>query len=171
MEEGLRIGRGAYNDVVAVRRLSNAGSNPSLKSTAASSINSEDFTSPVSRSYYYAMKKLRSDIQETKKMNSAVVDLAVEAQYLQSLSHPHIVNLEGLGDRPGSKDFFLILERLECTLSQQIVAWKNKLRLFHQGYIRPKNFTKEEYLNICFNQRISFANDVSSALSYLHSKK
>lgn len=79
MEEGLRIGRGAYNDVVAVRRLSNSGSNRSLKSTSvsASSINSEDFTSPVSRSYYYAMKKLRSDIQETKKMNSAVVDLAV----------------------------------------------------------------------------------------------
>ena len=99
---------------------------------------------------------------------AAAIDLAVEAQFLTSLSHQHIVSIEGVGDEPGSKNFFIIIERLDRTLSEQIRMWKTDARSIAKTMDRSK---LKLTLASRMSARIGYAKDLSSALAYLHEKK
>lgn len=61
-------------------------------------------------------------------------DTALEAEFLASLNHPHIIKLRGMthskaaGFANGAQGFFLIIDRLEETLDHRIQTWKRKSR-------------------------------------------
>lgn len=147
-------------------------------------------TDPESRSYYYAVKKVRQDLTGSGRKHgeliigskwafyllvfcssfldfAAAIDLAVEAQFLTSLSHQHIVSIEGVGDEPGSKNFFIIIERLDRTLSEQIRIWQITRRITRTMDCSKVKSTMASRMS----SRISYAKDLSCALSYLHEKK
>ena len=99
---------------------------------------------------------------------AAAIDLAVEAQFLTSLSHQHIVSLEGVGDEPGSKNFFIIIQRLDRTLTEQIQMWKVDTNRITRTMDRSK---VKLTLASRMSMRIGYAKDLSCALAYLHEKK
>jgi serine/threonine protein kinase len=123
----------------------------------------------------YVMKHLRRDLlSNRKKFIQAAGDLVLEAMYLAKLYHPNIITLHGCavggpnayGD--GRHDgFFLILEKLDCTLSQRIEQWG---RLGTSG--RCPATVRTLYSNnlVDFEEKLDLAYQVGLALEYLHSK-
>ena len=223
LEQGPKLGQGAFSDVREVRRLStdahsiisqepgqeeehSIGSYSSgrkliqgalkysrqesieedsiflhrrLPQTAHSEITSgsqggstvfHEDTDAVSRSYYYAMKKLRPDLSKSRAKSGAI-DLAVEAQFLASLSHRNIVQLGGIGDDPGSKDFFLMVERLETTLSSEITLWKREQQTINANRLNDSRSRIQDSLQNHLLNRMKHAHDLASAMSYLHEKR
>eukprot|EP00979_Chaetoceros_neogracilis_P002328 scaffold408_cov177-Chaetoceros_neogracile.AAC.1 len=111
----------------------------------------------------YAMKKLRKDIHGTSKISGAV-DLAIEAQFLSVLCHPHIVKLHGSGG--ASADFFIVIDRVEGTLSDAIKAFRRQKEILKFEDLPRKE--KLLQLQNGFDQRVNIARQVASALQYLH---
>mmetsp|Transcript_14075 Transcript_14075/g.19767 ORF Transcript_14075/g.19767 Transcript_14075/m.19767 type:complete len:482 (-) Transcript_14075:312-1757(-) len=114
----------------------------------------------------YACKFLSKDIMDNmNRFRTGAADLVVEAKFLASLSHPHIIKLRGMGAAGTSgfafcqeMGYFIILDKLQGTLEDQIVDWKD---------IQLTNpLDKEEFLS----DRLEVCMDVASALLYLHSK-
>jgi serine/threonine protein kinase len=114
-----------------------------------------------------ALKQARTDIPGKEAKACARIDLAVEAQFLQTLSHPNIVSLHGLGEEPGNKDFFIIIERIDRTLGREIYYWRSHLSSIQT---LPKREGKNE-LKLFMEDRIGYALQLTCALKYLHSKK
>ncbi|GFH58653.1 hypothetical protein CTEN210_15129 [Chaetoceros tenuissimus] len=165
IEEGLELGQGNFSKVREVKSFRRN----SMGASICSSTVSESFqpcVDPESRSYYYAVKKVRKDLSEAR-IHNATVDLVVEAQFLTSLSHQHIVSLEGVGDDPGSKDFFIILEKLDRTLANEIFAWKKEASVLKKIHCRDE---RKLSIKRRRDKHIEYARDLSSALAYLHDK-
>jgi serine/threonine protein kinase len=88
----------------------------------------------------YAIKFLRRGItHDRKQFNMAVEDFKTEAEIISRLNHPNIIKIRGaaIGGseaylRPGGRhdSHFLLLDRLNGTLDQQIEDWK---KLNHVG--------------------------------------
>jgi len=181
------LGSGCFSDVRELRMstrnvLSRSESTRSIGSMITISTTSptdealDQSTSPQeppdgSHCYTYAVKKLREGLSGSIH-RSGVIDLAVEAQFLTTLSHPNIVSLKGMGTDPGSKDFFIIIDRLERTLSQEIKAWKTqRRRVKEQGlHCGASKKDLQIILQSHLDDHISYAHHMASALKYLHKK-
>lgn len=120
--------------------------------------------------HFYVVKSLRTDLVGDER-SKGIADLAIEAKFLGSLSHENIISLRGVSDvdpLDTSGRFFVILDKLVCTLEQQWKSWRiqvgkckgippcgccgNKLRL------------KELWVD-----RLKAARDIACAVQYLHS--
>ena len=86
----------------------------------------------------YAAKQLRDDLifkngenYKTREESEAafykwtigLMDLAMEAKLLASLSHPNICKLRGTAGVPGQPDYMLVLDRLYVTFDEKICEW------------------------------------------------
>ena len=83
----------------------------------------------------YALKHLQPALLEkydVEKYIQAATDLAMEAEFLNSLSDPNIIKLRGIsfagpgGFSHGPKGYFIILDRLHETLADRIKRWKKQ---------------------------------------------
>jgi serine/threonine protein kinase len=86
---------------------------------------------------------------------------------LASLSHPNIIKLRGMAAAGTSgfasmneRGYFLLLDRLQCTLEHKIDHWKN----FEKAFMEPQGKKRRSFLA----ERLHVAFDVAAALSYLH---
>jgi len=116
----------------------------------------------------YAIKTLRSNIaQDPKGCWAGITDLVIEAHFLRHLEHPNIIKLRGVGEGdPYSSNFFLVLDRLYCTLQTRLEEWKLGKRLLF-GCVRDfRRSTRRKLLG----QRMMAAIHLCSALQYLHEK-
>lgn len=116
----------------------------------------------------FVVKKLRCDLSNSTR-NDGALALALEAKLLQKLSHPNLISMRYLGDNLGGLDFFIIIERLEIDLAQQLHLWKGdeaRLRL-SKSFKKTK---KTEILLSSFYDRVGIAYQVSTAIAYLHNK-
>jgi serine/threonine protein kinase len=96
-----------------------------------------------------------------------MVDIALEAKFLSSLRHRNIIDLVGLSATgPCSKSYFLILERMEETLSTRIKTWMDRERMT-QGVFSCVGGSKR--LEQLYIDRVEALYDIASALQYLHS--
>jgi serine/threonine protein kinase len=133
-------------------------------------------TSNVSR---YAIKFLSKDtIHDPERFCTGSADLVVEAKFLASLEHPHIVKLRGMAAagtagfatcRP--KGYFLLLDRLQCTLDDKLEEWKDvekKATGSLQRKLLDRTGKKQRHL---LADRLKVAYDVASAIQYLHHNK
>ena len=89
----------------------------------------------------YAVKQLRRDLlvhdadsyasnksdEARLKGTVGLMDLAMEAKLLASLSHPNIVKLRGTAGVAGRPDYMLVLDRLYVTLDEKIYEWRKEL--------------------------------------------
>lgn len=115
------------------------------------------------------IKHLRQDLLGKRtRFQQAAADLAIEAEFLSRLQHPHIAQVQGWSATGvesygfGSHDgFFLLLDRYDCTLSDQIQTWKEESpELLHHGKAIP-------HLDL----KLKYAQQIASALNYLHSHR
>jgi hypothetical protein len=147
----------------------------------------------------FVIKHLRRDLLATKKkFIHAAGDLVLEAMYLSKLKHPNIITLRGcaVGGPNAYEDgkhdgFFLILDRLDATLSQQIHEWERGHT--NSGISRPQQLLPTSSSSslpqplssvgktpstcavyskdlVDFEERIDIAYQVGLALEYLHSR-
>lgn len=96
------------------------------------------------------------------------VDLALEAKYLSTLAHPHIIELRGLSQNgPFNEGFFLVLDRLNDTLPTQLKKW---MTIDRQCKGITGAFTGgKKKITALFVDRMKAAYGIANALSYLHS--
>jgi len=113
----------------------------------------------------YAIKCLKPELLESstpKAFLEAATDLVVEARYLTRLNHPNILKVRGIAKgwesafENGEYDsFFILMDRLEETLSKRIRRWR------HGEF--PKENTLERKLHVALQ--------IASALEYLHERR
>ena len=107
----------------------------------------------AARDCQYVVKFLKSNVRV-----DAASDLLLEQKYLGTLTvrypHENIIKLHGISTSNtlnAPEDMFLILERVEETLSERMETWR-----------------QEQYLNDCFIKRLDAALQLSSAMAHLH---
>lgn len=119
----------------------------------------------------YIIKHIRRDLMvDRKKFIHAAGDLVMEAMYLSKFKHPNIIKLRGCAVGGSSAysngkhdGFFLILDRLNSTLSQQIQDWK------HYGGMKQQRMMYSNRL-VDFREKLEIAHQIASALEYLHGR-
>lgn len=115
----------------------------------------------------YAVKRIREGL-EGDQVVAAICDLACEAKFLSSISHPNIIRLRGASGTPGYSDFTIILDRLYLTLEQKIELWKTECA--SMGEANCFGCTSMD-LNGGLVDRIIVAYDIVRALNFLHERK
>lgn len=135
----------------------------------------------------FAVKHIQPEMLENnpKDFRRAAVDLMVEAHFLASLQHEHIVSIHGwaaggalaynahddddLNTPPVVADgFFLILDALRVTLDNRLLQWQLQMKRYQEPSLQ--NRTGASLRQIFFNSRLQVAADIASAISHLHSK-
>lgn len=146
------------------------------KSDLRTSSNYTSYTSmSKSNPRLYAVKEVLHTLSPELKLE-AQIDLAREATFLKALVHPNIVSLHSNGAVPGSKDYFVVVEKLEHDLCYCIKRWstgllmnKAKERQFHQESTSMSSGQKKRELKIQRSiERYTVLADVASALQFLH---
>jgi Protein kinase domain len=115
----------------------------------------------------YVVKSVSTESSKITYMKGNV-DIALEAKFLSSLNHRNIIELVGVSDTgPCSKSFFLILERMEETLTSRLKIWMDRDRMTQGlfGCVGGPKRAEQLYID-----RIEASYDIASALQYLHSK-
>lgn len=120
----------------------------------------------------YAIKYLNPDIVLNPSLfERGLVDLTYETLMLSAVSHPNIIKIRGYSKNClFQPNFFILLDRLQCTLDMKLEEWKASKR--------SKRFTK----NILFkentrsvkaipNEKLNILESLSSAMFYLHCQK
>lgn len=101
----------------------------------------------------------------------------MEAHYLSSFDHENILQLRGWSSagiggfaETGRADgFFLIFDRLNETLSQRIVKWRDRAKESKRGSMKMKNRATARMQLLADRMKVSI--DVAEAVEYLHSKR
>jgi serine/threonine protein kinase len=155
MTLGQRLGRGAFSDVYELDCVEHDECDTFEPTTRAQDARDRLAAQP-SR---LAVKHLREDLLSNRqRFQGATADLVSEAQFLSRLDHPHIITLHGLAKiaaiEEGRHDgFFLVLDRLDCTLADRIQEWKQ-----HEA--------TGKILHL--DTKLRYARELASALEYLH---
>ncbi|KAL3912828.1 MAG: hypothetical protein SGILL_006733 [Bacillariaceae sp.] len=131
----------------------------------------------------YVVKLLKPNLatqRSYKVFLHAAADLRMEYEILSRLSHPNIVQLKGgaiteshhyhtgplSNSELATQEYFLLLERLEETLSQRIVCWKNM-----GGVVIKTKDSKRDRIPRYYLEKLRIARDIASALSYAHQQR
>lgn len=185
---GKLLGSGGFNNVYEldhIQLVSNPLTSPHARKIS-SSLQTEQREHAAkhcyresSQSSRYAIKFLSPDtINDPDRFCTGAADLVVEAKFLASLEHPNIVKLRGMAAAGTSgfaslqeKGYFLLLDRLQCTLDDKLEDWKESERRSAgslQRKLLDRNGKKQRLL---LADRLKVALDVASALQYLHKNK
>lgn len=116
----------------------------------------------------YAIKELKQDVlKDTDTCINGIVDLAMEARWLSSIQHQNIITLHGVSaEEPSSRNYFIILDRLDDILTSRIRTWKKQSpggisKALHIGGKKEK---------VIWAERLMAAHGVACALEFLHSQ-
>jgi serine/threonine protein kinase len=120
---------------------------------------------------YFVVKQVCEDWAFTNRITflKGTVDLALEAKYLASLSHPNIVELRAVSEGgPFKEGYFIFLERLNDTLPTKLKKWTTVDR-------QCKGITGvfvggKKKLDSLYISRMEAAYGIANALNYVHSR-
>lgn len=126
-------------------------------------------TSRSSKQPRYVMKSVQDEAKNESKETylKGCIDLALEAKYLSSLSHPSILDVRGVAScGPFKEGYFIILDRLPEMLPKRLNRWMTVDRQT-KGVtgILTGGKNKADGLLV---ERFVVAHDIASALGYLH---
>jgi Protein tyrosine and serine/threonine kinase len=117
----------------------------------------------------YAIKRVREDLAGKERI-LASLDLAVEARFLASLTHPNIVRMRGAGGEPGGPNFVIIMDRLYGTLDEKLSVWRTEaLEAAGAGCAGFRTTPAREWGATL--EQVIVAYDVARALNFLHEHK
>lgn len=130
----------------------------------------------ASESSRYAIKFLSKEtLQDPDRFCTGAADLVVEAKFLASLHHPNIVQLRGMAAAGTSgfascrpQGYFLLLDRLQCTLDDKLEEWKETQKKASASLQRKLLDRHGKKQQLFLADRLKVALDVASALKYLH---
>ena len=175
IKTGHILGSGCYNDIVELIDVRNeqsrirdhdTNSSGSRRKLAVAVTPFREPEQQESQNKKYVVKTLRGDLSSSSRSDGALA-LAMEANILQRLSHPNIISMHYMGTNQGDPDFFVVIERIDIDLTQQIQLWKGeeaRVRLSK----KTTNASKKDQPESRFYDRMSIAYQVASALAYLH---
>jgi serine/threonine protein kinase len=126
----------------------------------------------------YAIKFLqRQAMVDRDSFKRGAADLAIEARFLSTLSHPHIVTLHGV--TAGSVEsnvatgkecgFFIIIDRLYDTLDRRISIWHESAVKYNTLFYRARHDLKGNKRKAMLMERLEVASKIADAMRYLHS--
>jgi serine/threonine protein kinase len=118
------------------------------------------------------MKQLSSDLKDINKITylKGVVDLAMETRILASLDHENIIKLEGVSTCDAfSEGYFIVLEKVNDTLSKQVKSWMDLDRQC-KGITGVFTGSKSKIQRLQ-SERIAAAYDLSVGMNYLHEQR
>jgi serine/threonine protein kinase len=118
----------------------------------------------------YAIKILKAEVVEDPQMFvRGLIDLAMEANFLSNLEHPNIIKVRGAGVDAilGTKDYFVVMDRLSDTLDRRMDHWKKT----NKKLSGPAGLMKSAQKHDLLVERLHVAYELSAALSYLHQNK
>ena len=114
----------------------------------------------------YVLKHLRHDLKKDQsRFIQAASDLVMESKFLSRLDHPNIIKLRGWSGGPQAYSdrshdgFFLVIDRLDHTLSQRLSKWYSDTKCREDIYSKDLAVHRE---------KIEIAHQVANALEYLH---
>ena len=137
----------------------------------------------------YCVKFLKSSVLlDRKKFARGIADLAIEAHFLASLNHPHILKIRGVAQgftlfKPASERFlsnlthlpgleggcFLLLDKLTMTLDKKIsIDWKDSQSKWSSFVNRMVHDTRGVKRRMFRLERVTVALQLSQAMQYLH---
>jgi len=170
---GKLIGKGGFSDVYEISNFASSlevGTNPAWTNEQQ---NSREFFKnnavDENGTSKYVVKRLQMKMMRNEKtFYMAASDLAMEAQYLSSLDHKHILKIRGWSaggleaySNGEYYSYFLVLDRLQDTLDNRLKTWKEEVS-------EEKTKSSKEQSIILSRTKVAF--QVASALEYLHSK-
>ena len=115
----------------------------------------------------YAIKILHAELANDPALfEKGCIDLAMEAQFLSNFVHPNIIKVRGAGCEAlvGTKDYFLVMDRLYNTLEGKMEEWKATSK-------KMGMFAKKDAKKAFLKDRLTVAFELSSALNYMHARK
>lgn len=129
------------------------------------------------RSKKYVLKNLNPKLAlNPKKLVVGAKDLVMEAHFLSSLDHEHIIQLrgwaaagvQGFSETGRADGFFLVFDKLKETLSKRITTWRERAKETKKGSLIKSRTSMRMQL---FAERIQCAIEIADAVEYLHSKR
>ena len=193
---GRRVGSGSFSFVYEIKAFSLRPDQSNVY-TEEQIEKREATVRSMSYGAKYAMKCLKEELEHSEDeglFTDAAEDIVHEAEMLAAMSHPNIVKLHGVTANrheaflDGASSFFVILERLESTLSDKIEVWKEKNSLNLSSSIKSLGssfnsissfssssgaFDKLETLESeagSLEKRLGIAASLAGAVEYLHSQ-
>jgi Protein kinase domain len=116
----------------------------------------------------YVLKHLRNELTHDKnRFVHAASDLVLEALFLSKFDHENIIKLRGTSrgidtfDNVQHDGFFLILDRLDCTLSDKIGQWARHASCRRKVY----SHNLWDYM-----EKIDLSLQIARGLDYLHDR-
>lgn len=183
VEMGAQLGKGGFCQV------RNAFISSSLSISTSNTADSlcDSSTSINSMSNNYCIKFLNENmICDRQKLARGVADLVIEAHFLASLNHPHILKIHGISkgvklfdpvstyftsDQNNLDGTFLLLEKLNDTLSNKIYySWKkdnDRYNSMMYKAIRDIKRVKRRGLKI---EILNIALNLAQAIQHLHQR-
>ena len=120
----------------------------------------------------YVIKMLRTDLPD-EEHTKGVVDLAIEAEFLKSLSHPNIITMRAHANSdPLEPRFFVVLDKLVITLERKMNFWRQEVGE-SVGFWTPcvgYCCAKSHILHRLWMERLMVSRDIAMAIRYLHSQ-
>ncbi len=131
---GRRVGAGSFSNVYDIQDF-DLSPKSSKKYPREQVKKREAIAKSVKSGAKYVMKCLKDKLEasdDEELFPCAAQDITFEAELLAALSHPNIIKLHGVVDsrhdafREGASEYFIILEKLDCTLEDKIEGWSKK---------------------------------------------
>lgn len=120
----------------------------------------------------YVVKQLSPDLIHSDKITflKGLVDLAMETRFLASLDHDHIIAARGVSSTGAFSDgYFIILEKINDTLSKRVKKWMDMDRQC-KGITGVFTGSKKMLLRLD-TERLLASYDLARGMNYLHERK
>lgn len=198
---GRRVGSGAFAGVYQIKDFS-LRANESKKilgvsiggSYTGEQIQKRDAAAKsVQNGVKYVMKSLKDQLEDSEEKDlflDSAQDIVNEAEMLAAFSHPNIIELHGIiasrheSFAEGPSAFFIILERLDCTLEDKIEEWKKQnsfnpsssLKALRGSITASMVLDKDKGEKSAaggggsLDKRLRMASSLAGAMKYLHEK-
>ena len=156
---------------------------PEQRQSNGKSNNDGDNNSSTSQDYCVKFLK-PSILTERRKFARGIADLAIEAHFLATLNHPHILKIRGvtegielfqatspqLTNQPGiDGGYFLLLDKVHMTLDRKIeVTWKSATEKYNSFLWRTTHDLRGVKRRGVKTERLDVALQLAQAMQYLH---